>query len=77
MAIMGGVWNGSVGVIDGLRGGIGTMGLKDNMGAWWRGWKRQERGPNNHSGTPDLPRAEGRLRPGAAAARPFRALLSS
>lgn len=34
MAIMGGVWSGSVGVIDGPRGGMETMGLKETMGAW-------------------------------------------
>lgn len=42
MTIMGGVWKGSVGVIDGLRGGIGTVELKENVGAQWRVWRLQE-----------------------------------
>lgn len=38
MAVVGGVWNGAVGIRDGLRGGIGTMGLKENMGELGRGY---------------------------------------
>lgn len=76
MTITGGVWKGSVGGVDGLRGETGTMELKKkggrSMGGCGSSRRKRPKQPQHKA---RLAKCPGRLKQGAGAAHPFTVLL--
>lgn len=78
MTITGGVWKGSMRVVDGLRGETGTVELKKKGGSSMGecGSSRRKR-PKQPQQKVRLAKCPERLKQGAGAAHPFMALLFS